>query len=138
MVEWWLRGVSQVFLIDSWVTGVLFLIGLSLSSGRAALWAAIGSGVALLAASAFGAPADGVSAGLYGFSATLTGIALGDTFGGRGWRSWLWAITGVVATVFIQAGMNALVAPLGLPTLTAPFCVATWLFLLPGLKWADR
>jgi urea transporter len=27
--------------------------------------------------------------------------------------------------------MNTLLAPWGLPTLTAPFCIATWLFLLP-------
>ncbi|MDE6160360.1 MAG: urea transporter, partial [Muribaculaceae bacterium] len=35
--------------------------------------------------------------------------------------------------VFIQAAMNALMAPLGLASLTAPFCIGTWLFMLPLL-----
>lgn len=43
----------------------------------------------------------------------------------------LWTIVGIIATVFIQAAMNAFFSPLGLPTLTGPFCVATWLFLFP-------
>ena len=38
-------------------------------------------------------------------------------------------------TVFIQAGMNAFFAPMGLPTLTGPFCVATWLFLFPKFSF---
>ena len=43
LVQYILRGISQVFLIDSWVTGMLFLIGLALSSSWAALWAIVGS-----------------------------------------------------------------------------------------------
>ena len=30
--------------------------------------------------------------------------------------------------------MNAFFSPMGLPTLTGPFCVATWIFLLPAYK----
>lgn len=34
--------------------------------------------------------------------------------------------------------MNALMLPWGIPTLTAPFCVATWLFLLPEAVMAEK
>ena len=34
----------------------------------------------------------------------------------------------------IQAGMDTFFSPLGIPTLTGPFCVATWLFLWPHLN----
>ncbi len=128
---YWLRGVSQVFLLDNWITGVLFLIGLGLCSIWAAIYAAASSALALAVAIAFGASPADVTAGLFGFSPVLTGIALGTTFYEVNWKSALWAAAGVVATVFIQAGMDALMLPWGLPTLTAPFCVATWLFLLP-------
>lgn len=45
---------------------------------------------------------------------------------------------GIAVTLFVQAGMNILLAPFGLATLTAPFCIATWLFLLPRLRFDER
>lgn len=135
IVVYWLKGISQVFLINSWITGVLFLIGLALCNKWAAIWGAIGSAVALLIALVFEAPGSDIASGLYGFSATLTGIALGMTFYKVNWKTAIWALLAIVVTVFIQAGMNALLLPFGLPSLTAPFCIATWLFLLPLFKF---
>ncbi len=135
LVVYWLRGISQVFLIKSWVTGVFFLAGLAVSSWRAAMWAAIGSAIALAIALLWKAPGIDVANGLYGFSAVLTAIALGATFCNFSWRSALWAIFGTIATVFLQAAMNAFFAPMGLPTLTGPFCIGTWIFLLPAYKF---
>ncbi|MDE6298819.1 MAG: urea transporter [Muribaculaceae bacterium] len=135
LVLYWLRGISQVFLIKSWVCGVFFLAGLAVSSWRAALWAAIGSAISLLIAIGWHGPGTDIANGLYGFSAVLTAIALGATFCNFSWRSAIWAILGTIVTVFIQAGMNAFFAPMGLPTLTGPFCVGTWIFLLPAYKF---
>lgn len=137
LIVYWLKGVGQVFLIDSWATGLFFLVGLWLSSWRAALWAAVGSAAALLIAILFEASGSAIAGGLYGFSPVLTAIALGTVFYKPGRRSALWALVGIAVTVFVQAGMNIMVAPLGIPTLTAPFCVTTWLFLLPLLRF-DR
>lgn len=137
LVTYWLKGISQVFLINSWVTGLLFLIGLALSSLWAAAWAAIGSAIALAIAIMFQADPSSISAGLFGFSPVLTAIALGCTFYKINLRSALWCIAGTVVTVFIQAGMDAMALPFGLPTLTGPFCVTTWLFLLPRYKMDD-
>lgn len=134
LLDDWLKGISQVFLISSWITGLLFLIGLFICSKWAALWAAIGSGIALVIAIGFQASGINVANGLYGFSAVLTGIALGCTFYKPNIRSAIWAIIGIVVTVFIQGAMNALFTPFGIATLTAPFCVTTWLFLLPRLN----
>ena len=138
LAECWLRGISQVFLIDSWVTGALFLAGLAVSNLRAAVWAAIGSAVALAAAFAFGGAAADISHGLYGFSPVLTAIALATVFYKPGWRSAAWALTGILVTFFVQAGMNVLLSPVGLATLTAPFCITTWLFLLPLIRLDDN
>ncbi|MCH5328188.1 MAG: urea transporter [Coprobacter sp.] len=135
---YWLKGIAQVFLINSWVTGIFFLAALFVSSRWAALWAAVGSALALGVALLYQAAGSSIASGLYGFSPVLTAIALGCTFYQPGWRSALWALTGIVATVFIQAGMNALMMPFGLPTFTAPFCVATWLFLLPLYKLDEK
>ncbi|MCB9017405.1 MAG: urea transporter [Prevotellaceae bacterium] len=135
LVVYWLKGISQVFLINSWVTGALFLIGLFLCNKWAAIWAGASSAIALFIILVFKGPGTDISNGLYGFSAVLTGIALGMVFYKVNWRSAIWAVIGVVATVFIQAAMNIFFTPLGLPTFTAPFCLATWLFFLPLFKF---
>lgn len=138
LVIFWLKGIAQVFLVDSWVTGVFFLVGLALCSRWAAIWAAVGSAIALALAILFKADPASISAGLYGFSPVLTAIALGCTFYKVNIHSAIWSVCGIIATFFIQAGMNALMLPWGIPTLTGPFCVATWLFLLPAYKLDDR
>lgn len=134
-IKYSLQGISQVFLINSWVTGLIFLIGLFISNKWAGIWAIIASILALTFAITFKASGSSVVDGLYGFSATLTGIAIGMTFYKPNWKSAIWAILAIITTIFIQAAMNAILVPYGIPSLTAPFCIATWLFLLPQFKF---
>ena len=133
-IEWPLRGVSQIMLIDSWVTGLIFIVGLFISSPWAALWAFVGSAVGTYGALLYGASESAVASGMYGFSPALTAIALGCTFYKPSWRSAIWALIGTIGTLFVQAATNLFLEPLGLPALTAPFCLTTWLFLLPLFK----
>ncbi len=42
-----------------------------------------------------------------------------------------YAALGTVFTVIVQGAMNVLLTPFGIPTLTAPFVLVAWLFLLP-------
>lgn len=138
LIVYWFKGIAQVFLINSWVTGLLFLIGLALSNRWAALWAAIGSALALFIALVFKASGSDIANGLYGFSPVLTAIALATVFYKPNKRSALWAVLGIVVTVFVQAGMDVLLAPVGLATLTGPFCITTWLFLLPLIRFDEE
>lgn len=138
LLEYWLKGVAQVFLINNWITGIIFLVALAVCSRWAAFWAAVASAIALAMVILFKGSGADISAGLFGFSPVLTGIAVGCTFYKPSWRSALWAIAAIIATVFIQAGMDALVSPLGIPTLTGPFCVATWLFMLPQFNFDNK
>ncbi len=113
--------MAQVFLLDSWVTGALFLAGLAVADFRAALWAAAGSAIGLVTGAAFGASGHLLAQGLYGYSPVLTAIALATVFYKPGVRSAVWALVGTVVTVFVQAAMS----------------VVTWLFLLPRLVFGD-
>lgn len=135
LVVYWLKGIAQVFLINSWVTGIFFLAALAVSSLRACIWAAVSSAIALFIVIVWQGPGADIANGLYGFSAVLTGIALGATFCNNTWKAAVWTVIGVIATVFVQAAMNAFFAPIGLPTLTGPFCVATWIFLFPDYSF---
>ena len=134
LVIYWLKGISQVFLIDSWVTGIFFIVALAVCSRWAAFWAMAASALSLAVAVLYHADPSDIASGLFGFSPVLTGIALGCTFYRPNWKTALWTLVAVIATVFVQAGMDSFMAPLGIPTLTGPFCIATWLFWLPAYK----
>lgn len=136
LIVYWLKGVSQVFLVNSWVTGILFLVGLALCSRWAAFYAALASAISLALAILYKADPSDIASGLYGFSPVLTGIALGCTFFAVNWKTCLWAIAGIAATFFVQVAMDVLMEPWGIATLTGPFCVATWLFVLPQFKFS--
>lgn len=135
LVVYWLKGISQVFLVDNWVTGIFFLAALAVCNLWSCFWAAVASAISLGVACLFHATGTDISSGLYGFSAVLTGIAVGSTFYHTNWRVAAWTVMAIVATVFVQAAMNAFLAPLGIATLTGPFCITTWLFLLPCFKF---
>ncbi|MEV0650984.1 urea transporter [Phytomonospora sp. NPDC050363] len=126
-----LKGVSQVFLIGDWVSGLIILVALAINSRWAAILAAAAAVVATLLAIALGAHSTAIESGLFGFSAVLTAIALGCVFNVPNWRAMLYALLGTVVTVVIQAALDTALAPIGVPTFTAPFVFATWLFLLP-------
>jgi urea transporter len=124
-----LLGVSQVFLISNVVTGVIFLGALAVSSIWAAAFALAGSMLALMVALSVGADSNAVAAGLFGFNPVLTAIAIGTVFYTPQPRVAVYAI-------IVQAALNIAVMPFGIPTLTAPFVLATWLFLLPRRNFA--
>lgn len=136
LLVYWLKGVAQVFLVDSWVTGIFFLAALAVCSRWAAFWGAVGSALSLAVAILFKASAPDIASGLFGFSPVLTGIAIGCTFYKPNPKTALWALAAIVATVFIQAAMDVFFQPFGLPTLTGPFCVTTWLFIIPLYKFS--
>ena len=132
----WLQGVSQVFLVGNAVTGAIFVVGLAVSAWRAAVFALMGSALALATALTLGASATAIHSGLFGFSAVLTAIALGAIFYPSSFRTTVVAALATVFTVIVQSAMNAGFSPVGLPTFTAPFVLVTWIFLLPHLKLA--
>lgn len=129
-VEGTLNGVAQVFLVQSPVTGLLFLLGLAVSSAAAATCAVLGSLLAVGVATLFGAEPGVVRAGLFGFSPVLTAIALGSVFYRPSPRVAAFAGLGTLSTVFAQAALDSACRPLHVPTFTAPFILVTWVFLL--------
>ena len=100
------------------------------------MWAAVfgllGSLLAVLVAVVLQAEHASINNGLYAFSAVLTAIALGSTFNKPSWRVLIYTLIGVIFTVFVQGALNTVLAPVGIPTLTMPFVLASWLFLVPN------
>lgn len=59
------KSVSQVYLVENVVTGLLFLVAIAINSLRSAAFAVVGSIVGLIVAAAFGASGSAINAGLW-------------------------------------------------------------------------
>jgi urea transporter len=136
LVPAFLRGVSQVFLVGSWVGGLLILLGLVVNSRWSALFAVVGSIGATLLALWFGADGTSLEKGLFGFNAVLTAVAVGAVLHRPGALVTGYTLFGIALTLFVQMAMTTTLTPLGIPVLTGPFNVATWLLLLPDRHFA--
>ncbi|MCC6349463.1 MAG: urea transporter [Candidatus Eisenbacteria bacterium] len=122
-----LTGLSQVFFQGNAITGVLFAVGLFLSSRSAGVAALLGSLAGLLTAWVLGAAEPAIRSGAFGFNSVLAAIALA---GGFGPASTSYAALGAIASAVLFAALSAALAPLGMPALTSPFVLVVWLFLL--------
>lgn len=124
-----IKGVGEVFIIDSFWAGLFILIALFVTSWRFGIYAIIGTLVSWSTALALGVDTESLNLGLYNYNAVLTVIAVGLLFDDK--RNYLLlGIFSAAATVPITAGMDWLLGPLGLPTLTSPFIISTWMFLI--------
>jgi urea transporter len=130
-VQGTLKSIAQVFLKASVVAAFLLVVGLAVNSLAAAAFAVAGAIVAVATAHVLGAESDLITGGLMGFSPVLTAIALGAVFYKPGMRVAIYALIGTIFTVVVQGAMNVALTPFGIPTLTGPFVLASWLFLLP-------
>ena len=119
------------------IAALLLLAGLAVNSIAAAVAALGGAVLAVLVAHALGAESELVTAGLLGFSPVLTAIALATVFHAPGARVVMYAALGTTFTVIAQLACNVALAPLGIPALTAPFILVSWLFLLPQASAKD-
>ncbi|WCN84379.1 urea transporter [Micromonospora sp. LH3U1] len=136
LVPTFLRGVSQIYLINSWVTGLIILVALLVNSRWSALFAVIGAVGATLLALWFGADATSLDKGLFGFNAVLTAIAVGAVLHRPGALVTLYTLFGIALTLFVQMALATVLTPLAIPVLTGPFNIATWLLLLPKRHFA--
>lgn len=132
------NGVAQVMFQANLWTGALFVIGIAVSNWRHAVWVVLASLIGMLVGSYHLTPtlraldverlveraqSEIVALGLYGYNATLAAVAL------YLWRRSLIApLLGVLLTVPIAEAIPLV----GLPALTAPFVLATWIVLALG------
>lgn len=131
LVEIFFRNIGQVYLLDAWISGAIILAGIFIASVPAGIAAAAGSLVAMAVSMAMGADPALVSQGLYGFSSVLTAIAVGVIFLAPTPKIVVYALLATVMTVFVQGGLDVLVAPVGIPSFTAPYVLTMYLFIAP-------
>lgn len=129
VVEGLFKGVAQVFFQGNLVTGIIFAAGLFIAARMAFATALIGSLIGLLVAWDMGAAEPAIRAGAFGFNGVLVAIALGSVFFALNKTSIAYALLATIATPFVYAAVSAALQPLGIPALTFPFVLVTWVFL---------
>lgn len=123
-----LRGCGQVMFQNNPITGLIFFIGIFYHSPVFGICAVIGTAVATLTAMLLGADKGLIRAGLFGFNGTLAGIALPFYFVYSPELLIYVALNGALSTIIMSALIHFL-GKWGIPALTAPFVIATWILM---------
>ncbi|PKH85490.1 urea transporter [Colwellia sp. Bg11-28] len=116
-----LRGVGQVMLQDSWLSGAVFCCALLFSSYKTAVWAILGSLIGLLVATTFGFSQEKAMMGLYGFNGCLVAIALVDRYPNKYWL--------IILAILFSVLFTRVFEMIAIPAFTAPFVMTTWLMI---------
>ncbi|MCC6611436.1 MAG: urea transporter [Burkholderiales bacterium] len=129
-----LRGIGQVMFQDNPLSGLLFFVAIGWGSYAAGVpEIAIGGLVAVVASTltTYWLRVDETSlkAGLYGFNGYLVGLALA-TFMTPSTTMWVYVIFGSAVSVVAMLAIANVCKTWGVPALTAPFVLVTWLLLL--------
>ena len=129
-----LRGLGQVIFINNPASGLLLLLALLLQSPWMALFAVVGTVTANLTARAIAAESTAWSNGIYGFNGALVGAAVAAFAHvglGTSLLAWLVVVVAgaIVATLLLHGLGRWVFRVVGLPPLTLPFCLVTWLLL---------
>lgn len=123
-------GIGQVFFLDYTISGILLFIAVFWAGWRYGLYALLGNGVALVTALVLGAERSLLFVGLYGYNGILTAIAVAVVFNtSKGPLPYVTGIFAACLTVPITASLHSWLLPFGLPPLTLPFVLSTWIFL---------
>ena len=123
------KGVGEVMFEDSVVTGIIFVIAILVNSRISAFFAVFGSLIGLLTALVMQSPEAPLRLGLYGYNSVLCAIALGGLFYYLNWKTFLYATFCMIIGSIAQASISVLLAPIGMPSLTWPFVIVTWMFM---------
>jgi urea transporter len=124
------HGIGQVFFLENAISGIIIFIAVFWAGRKLGLYAVIGNVVAVIIAYSLGGEHSLIMAGLYGYNAILTIIAVSAVFNSEHNR--FAPLSGIIAaclTVPIAAGLSIWLLPYGLPVLTMPFVLCSWLIL---------
>ncbi|MFJ6011261.1 urea transporter [Streptomyces sp. NPDC092952] len=117
-----LRGIGQVVLVGSPWAGLLFALALFTGGWRLGVFGLLGTVASTGAGVLLGADRRGMAQGLQGYCGCLTGLALVLRLGAS-WRTAVLVVLAAAVCAVLSGAVGRLFTPLGLPVLTAPYCL---------------
>ncbi|XP_066575961.1 urea transporter 2 isoform X1 [Amia ocellicauda] len=131
LLEWSLRGVAQVILVNNPLSGAIILCALTMHSPWHVLLGTVGLLSSTLTALIIGQNSKEVSQGFHGFNGMLVAILI-SLFSARGdWYWWLLipcCLAGATCT-FLYSGLSTVLGQWDLPVGVFPFNMVIMLYL---------
>lgn len=120
------RGYGQVLFQEEVATGLVFVAAILVRDWVQGLYATLGTAVGLACGYVAGFPVDAVNLGLFGYNGVLCAILFAGRSGGD--------FISVVMAVLLSIALVRLAHIAGIPALTFPFVLASWLVLWARVK----
>uniref|UniRef100_A0A8C8ARF1 Urea transporter n=1 Tax=Otus sunia TaxID=257818 RepID=A0A8C8ARF1_9STRI len=130
LVDWILRGTSQVMFVNNPFSGLVILVGLFIQSPWWMLTGCTGMTVSTLTALALGQDRSAIAAGLHGYNGILVGLLMA-VFSDKG--SYYWWLLPPVAVIsmacpILSSALGSIFNKWDLPVFTLPFNIAVTLY----------
>lgn len=122
-------GIGQVYFQSNIWTGLFILVGIYWASRRIGIYAVLGTFIGWITALILGAEHSLMNVGLYGFNAVLAVIRISEVFDSDCPLSKLTGIMAAIFTVPLTTGIHSMLSVFGLPVLSMPFILVTWILL---------
>lgn len=117
-----LVGISQIFVVNSALSGAIILAGIAVYSREAAAHTLLGSSIGCATGVIMGADPAAICDGLWGFNPALTSLAISVFFTPTVGMHAL-SVGGAGASTVLASGMGPAFGVLGAPAGTLPFCL---------------
>ncbi|NXD85273.1 UT2 protein, partial [Halcyon senegalensis] len=131
LVDWILRGTSQVMFVNNPFSGLIILVGLFIQSPWWMLTGCTGTTVSTLTALALSQDRSAIEAGLHGYNGILVGLLMA-VFSDKGDYYW-WLLPPVavisMACPILSSALGSIFSKWDLPVFTLPFNIAVTLYL---------
>ncbi|NXU47674.1 UT2 protein, partial [Turnix velox] len=131
LVDWILRGTSQVMFVNNPLSGLMILVGIFIQSPWWMLTGCIGMTVSTLTALALSQDRSAIAAGLHGYNGILVGVLMA-VYSDKGDYYW-WLLIPVVVTSMacpiLTSALGSIFSKWDLPVLTLPFNIVLTLYL---------
>ncbi|NXI46946.1 UT2 protein, partial [Galbula dea] len=131
LVDWILRGTSQVMFVNNPFSGMIILVGLFIQSPWWMLMGCTGTTVSTLTALALSQDRSVIAAGLHGYNGILVGLLMA-VFSDKGDYYW-WLLPPVavisMACPILFSALGSIFSKWDLPVFTLPFNIAVTLYL---------
>ncbi|NXF11054.1 UT2 protein, partial [Smithornis capensis] len=131
LVDWILRGTSQVMFVNNPVSGLIILVGLFIQSPWWMLTGCTGTTVSTLTALALSQDRSAISAGLHGYNGILVGLLMAIYSDKGDYYWWLLPPVAVIsmACPVLSSALGSIFSKWDLPVFTLPFNIAVTLYL---------
>uniref|UniRef100_A0A8C9NUY8 Urea transporter n=1 Tax=Serinus canaria TaxID=9135 RepID=A0A8C9NUY8_SERCA len=131
LVDWILRGTSQVMFVNNPLSGLIILVGLFIQSPWWMLTGCTGTTVSTLTALALSQDRSTIAAGLHGYNGILVGLLMAVYSDKGDYYWWLLPPVAVIsmACPVLSSALGSIFSKWDLPVFTLPFNIAVTLYL---------